>query len=194
MSDRNAVIKKAYMSEEMQQDAVNCATQAMEKYNIETDIAAFIKQKFDKKYNPIWHCIVGRRFGSYVTYETKHFIYFYLGKIAILLFKKAQTNEALPQCNVSFPMLVINAGMPSFQRHRDKKDPALGWCAIVPLGDFTDGDFGLPNLNLRLNVRARDILFLRPYALEHFVYPCKGSWYSLVFVMHQAIIDSATGN
>lgn len=35
MSDRKAVIKNADMSEEMQQDAVDCATQALEKYNIE---------------------------------------------------------------------------------------------------------------------------------------------------------------
>ena len=51
------------------------------------DIAAYIKKEFDKKYNPTWHCIVGRNFGSYVTHETKHFIYFYLGQVAILLFK-----------------------------------------------------------------------------------------------------------
>ena len=61
--------------------------QALEKYNIEKDIAAFIKKEFDKKYNPTWHCIVGRNFGSYVTHETKHFIYFYLGQVAVLLFK-----------------------------------------------------------------------------------------------------------
>lgn len=44
MSDRKAVIKNADMSEDMQQDAVDCATQAMEKYNIEKDIAAYIKK------------------------------------------------------------------------------------------------------------------------------------------------------
>ena len=87
MADRKAVIKNADMSEDMQQDAIDCATQALEKYNIEKDIAAFIKKEFDKKYNPTWHCIVGRNFGSYVTHETKHFIYFYLGQVAILLFK-----------------------------------------------------------------------------------------------------------
>ena len=38
--------------------------QALEKYNIEKDIAAFIKKEFDKKYNPTWHCIVGRNFGA----------------------------------------------------------------------------------------------------------------------------------
>ncbi|KAF4518547.1 hypothetical protein B566_EDAN004291 [Ephemera danica] len=101
MSDRKAVIKNADMAEEMQQDAVDCATQALEKFNIEKDfflrirenvlfmldIAAYIKKEFDKKFNPTWHCIVGRNFGSYVTHETRHFIYFYLGQVAILLFK-----------------------------------------------------------------------------------------------------------
>lgn len=49
MSDlRKAVIKNADMSEDMQQDAVDCATQALEKYNIEKDIAAYIKKEFDK--------------------------------------------------------------------------------------------------------------------------------------------------
>ena len=173
---RKAVIKNSDMSEEMQGDAVDCATQALEKYNIEKDIAAYIKKEFDKKvcwvlgaagagrrrgqcalarlcwrqvavrrrrspsplaspltdaitpaatppppikctlvlrrsrsppppththtqthtkhkhkhtkqHNPTWHCIVGRNFGSYVTHETKHFIYFYLGQVAVLLFK-----------------------------------------------------------------------------------------------------------
>ena len=79
MADRKAVVKNADMSEDMQQDAIDISTQALEKFNIEKDIAAFIKKEFDKKYNPTWHCIVGRNFGSYVTHETKHFIYFYLG-------------------------------------------------------------------------------------------------------------------
>lgn len=35
MSDRKAVIKNADMNEEMQQDAVDFATQALEKFNIE---------------------------------------------------------------------------------------------------------------------------------------------------------------
>lgn len=87
MGDRKAVVKNADMVEDMQQEAVDCATQAMEKFNIEKDIAAYIKKEFDRKYNPTWHCIVGRNFGSYVTHETKHFIYFYLGQVAVLLFK-----------------------------------------------------------------------------------------------------------
>ena len=46
MSDKKAVIKNADMSDEMQQDAVDCAMQAMEKYNIEKDIAAYVKKVY----------------------------------------------------------------------------------------------------------------------------------------------------
>ena len=35
MAERKAVIKNADMTEDMQQDAVDCASQALEKYNIE---------------------------------------------------------------------------------------------------------------------------------------------------------------
>ncbi|KAK3084347.1 hypothetical protein FSP39_011963 [Pinctada imbricata] len=48
MSERKAVIKNADMAEDTQQDPVDCATQALEKYNIEKDIAAFIKRNSTK--------------------------------------------------------------------------------------------------------------------------------------------------
>ncbi len=86
-AERKAVIKNADMSEDMQQDAIDVAAQALENFTIEREIAAFIKKEFDRKYGPTWHCVVGRNYGSYVTHETKHFIYFYLGQVAILLFK-----------------------------------------------------------------------------------------------------------
>ncbi|KAK1334838.1 hypothetical protein QTO34_004408, partial [Cnephaeus nilssonii] len=77
MCDRKAVIKNANMSEEMQQDSVECATQALEKYNIGKDsagrrsihqakparagkdIEAHIKEESDKKYNPIGTALWG---------------------------------------------------------------------------------------------------------------------------------------
>lgn len=85
--DKKAVIKNADMAPAMQEEAIRTSLTALEKFNIEKDIAAYIKKEFDKKFAPTWHCIVGRNFGSYVTHETKHFIYFYLGQVAILLFK-----------------------------------------------------------------------------------------------------------
>ena len=98
--ERKAIIKNSDMTEDMQQDAINVATKAIDSYNIEKDIACYIKKEFDRKHNPTWHCIVGRNFGSYVTHETKHFIYFYLGQIAVLLFKSGQININYSYLNI----------------------------------------------------------------------------------------------
>ena len=75
------------MPEERREKAVEHILKSLESFNTEEQMAQYIKKEFDKKYNPTWHAIVGRNFGSYVTHETKHFIYFYLGQVAILLFK-----------------------------------------------------------------------------------------------------------
>ncbi|EZG68110.1 dynein light chain type 1 [Gregarina niphandrodes] len=81
------VIKNADMPDNMVTEAVQLAQEALEMHGIERDVAAHIKKEFDKRHEPTWHCIVGRNFGSYVSHETRRFIYFYCGHVAILLFK-----------------------------------------------------------------------------------------------------------
>lgn len=63
MSERKAVIKNADMNTDMQEDAVHTAAAGTEKYQVEKDIAAYIKKEFDRKYGSTWHCIVGKHFG-----------------------------------------------------------------------------------------------------------------------------------
>ena len=46
-----------------------------------------IKYEFDERWSPHWHVIVGRSFGSFVTHETKRFLFFYLEDKAIMIFK-----------------------------------------------------------------------------------------------------------
>ncbi|XP_027901958.1 dynein light chain 2, cytoplasmic-like isoform X1 [Vigna unguiculata] len=96
---KKVIIKSADMIPDMQKEAVDIAVAvsfndfplflffAFEKYNVEKDVAEQIKKEFDKRHGPTWHCIVGRNFGSYVTHETNHFVYFYLDQKAVLLFK-----------------------------------------------------------------------------------------------------------
>lgn len=69
--DTNAakvVIKNVDMSEEQQMYAVDTAIAALEKFNMEKDIAAHIKKDFDKQYGATWHAVVGKNFGSFVTH------------------------------------------------------------------------------------------------------------------------------
>ena len=87
MAEKKVVIKSNDMSDEMQHAATELAINALERFQVEKDVAGYIKKEFDRKYNPTWHCVVGRNFGSYVTHETKHFVYFYVGQVAVLLFK-----------------------------------------------------------------------------------------------------------
>jgi len=75
------------MSSSMQRDAVEFATQALKKYKGNKDIAKDIKLAFDKKYKPYWTCIVGRDVGSFLNYDNKRYIRFYLGQVKIVIFK-----------------------------------------------------------------------------------------------------------
>ena len=62
------------------------AREFLEKHNKEEAVANRLKDYFETE-DTAWHCFVGRKFGAYVTHEAKHYIYFYIGQTAILLFK-----------------------------------------------------------------------------------------------------------
>ncbi|KAK7388712.1 hypothetical protein VNO78_23539 [Psophocarpus tetragonolobus] len=73
----------------MQVHAFRCARRtydSLEKFSAK-HIAHNIKKEFDKAYGPVWHCIVGSNFGSFVTHSTGCFLYFAMENLYILLFK-----------------------------------------------------------------------------------------------------------
>lgn len=63
-----AIIKNVDMSDDMQQVAVDVASEALVKFTVEKDIAAHVKKTMDAKYGPTWHAVVGKNYGSYVTH------------------------------------------------------------------------------------------------------------------------------
>ncbi|KER20934.1 hypothetical protein T265_15202 [Opisthorchis viverrini] len=65
MVDRLAKIKCVEMPIEMQEEAVRTANEALDTYSEDYEIAAYLRQRFDKLYKPVWHCFVGRSFGGY---------------------------------------------------------------------------------------------------------------------------------
>ena len=93
------VIKCSDMPEKIQLEAISQGIQAFYRNIPENPedpsesylkIAEEIKKEFDHKYKKAWHCIVGDNFGSFVTHESKTFIFFSIDKISILLFKTAR--------------------------------------------------------------------------------------------------------
>ncbi|ESS64620.1 dynein light chain [Trypanosoma cruzi Dm28c] len=77
----------ADMTKEMQEDARNLVIQAFETETLEYAMASFVKREFQKKYRGLWHCVFGKNFGSFVTHETKGYIYITWGQMSILLWK-----------------------------------------------------------------------------------------------------------
>ena len=75
------------MDPDMEEDVEKQINKAMDSHDKEADISTFMKKHFDQNYGPNWHCCVGKHFASYVTYQAKHYIFFYLGQTAILLYK-----------------------------------------------------------------------------------------------------------
>lgn len=51
------------------------------------DIAAYIKDTFESRFGPTWHCVVGRSFGSRVSYEMQHFILLKIKQTSVMIFK-----------------------------------------------------------------------------------------------------------
>ncbi|GAU32726.1 hypothetical protein TSUD_101470 [Trifolium subterraneum] len=49
---------------EVEKEAFDLATAAFEKHRFDRDVAEEMKNEFDNRYGPSWHCIVGRDFGN----------------------------------------------------------------------------------------------------------------------------------
>lgn len=66
---------------------MDVAQRALANTIVEREVAVFIKKELDETYGHSWHVVVGKNFGSHVTHEVGHFIYFYIGPYAFMIFK-----------------------------------------------------------------------------------------------------------
>jgi dynein light chain LC8-type len=72
---------------EMRSDALAQAQLAVQKFAEEKEIARHLKTHFDAKFSPNWHCVVGKSFANYTSYEAKHHIFFEVPPLFVLLYK-----------------------------------------------------------------------------------------------------------
>lgn len=80
-------IQAADMPMHMQRKALQIASQAVAIYTTEKLIAESIKQDFDAAFEPTWHCIVGRNWGSCVTHSKQCYIRLLYRDLTLLLYK-----------------------------------------------------------------------------------------------------------
>mmetsp|Transcript_20061 Transcript_20061/g.24797 ORF Transcript_20061/g.24797 Transcript_20061/m.24797 type:complete len:109 (-) Transcript_20061:229-555(-) len=86
-SSSRAVIKTSFMPSEMQERAVDITKDAVRDNYTDRDIASSIRTSFQTSYpTSVWHCFVGRDFGTFVSHEASKYIYFYVGQVGVCLF------------------------------------------------------------------------------------------------------------
>ena len=79
---------KILLPTDFSDNAWNAISYAMEFFNTEIQMAQYLRKYFETRIrNSVWHCVIGRKFASFVTHEANHYIYFCIGQTAFLLFK-----------------------------------------------------------------------------------------------------------
>ncbi len=63
-SENQAVIRETDMLQELQQEAANCAYEALKYHTQYVEIARYVRSRFDEVYGPPWSCVVGADFGA----------------------------------------------------------------------------------------------------------------------------------
>ena len=83
-----ADVRECKLSGRIREQVIELARQGIDQSSVQTGIAKFIKTQLDKEFNPSWHVVVGREFGMALSHADDNVMYFYLGTIAILVWKQ----------------------------------------------------------------------------------------------------------
>lgn len=66
---------------------VSQGTLAIQKFKSESEVAKYIKEHFDSKYGPNWHCVVGRHFAHFGSHHAESYSFLHIGQVAVLLYR-----------------------------------------------------------------------------------------------------------
>ncbi|KAI1716656.1 dynein light chain type 1 domain-containing protein [Ditylenchus destructor] len=80
-------VKESDMNAEMTKASVEIVREGLRRFNQDKDVASYLKDAFEHKFGPTWHTVVGKSFGSRVSYEMNHFILLKVNQHTVLIFK-----------------------------------------------------------------------------------------------------------
>lgn len=72
---------------QLRQTVLRFAKEAVAQHSSEYKISEYIKTQLDESDSPCWHCIVGSNYKVHCSYVAKTFMFFYIGKRAITVYK-----------------------------------------------------------------------------------------------------------
>jgi dynein light chain LC8-type len=91
MAGTKAIIKLSVLQRDVEQDVVDCAAEALNRFEEQRSVAQFMKRELDRKYGNTWHVVCGHSFGSFVTHEERSHLYFFIRDVGFLVWR---TNDA----------------------------------------------------------------------------------------------------
>uniref|UniRef100_A0A7E4VCC1 Dynein light chain n=1 Tax=Panagrellus redivivus TaxID=6233 RepID=A0A7E4VCC1_PANRE len=80
-------IKETDMSPDMVKTVVDIVRIARQIHFLDKDVAAHVKDKIEDIYGSPWHVVVGKSFGSRVSYEANYFMLLKINNINVMIFK-----------------------------------------------------------------------------------------------------------
>ncbi|CAH8465484.1 unnamed protein product [Schistosoma turkestanicum] len=87
MENRRALMKSTDMQPPLQKIIVDLCAIATEQYDQERDIASYVKKHMDKYDGGVWHCVLGKNFGCYVSHMDGYFSYLEFQGKSVIVFR-----------------------------------------------------------------------------------------------------------
>ncbi|KAF6775783.1 hypothetical protein AHF37_04697 [Paragonimus kellicotti] len=81
------VLQKTDMSQDLTKEATKRIQELMDQLKDPKRVGSQLKQEFDKMHGRAWHCVVGRDFHSFISYEKGTFLDVACGDYNFILFK-----------------------------------------------------------------------------------------------------------
>ncbi|KAA0189956.1 Dynein light chain LC8-type [Fasciolopsis buskii] len=81
------VLQRSDMKADMRAEVTKLATELWHDMQRPRKVAEELKKYMDSHYKRAWHCIVGRDFNSFISYETGTFMDFMIGDYNFILYK-----------------------------------------------------------------------------------------------------------
>ena len=85
--DNKIEIRNMDITEDMRQEAIRLALVKLSARSTYNECAKTLKEEFDRKYYPSWHCVLGKSYGTAISYEEGNSIYFNINNVSILLWR-----------------------------------------------------------------------------------------------------------
>ena len=82
-----ANLLKSDITDDIKEKAFEMGFLALSKYTAEKEMSEFIKNEFDKLFEPEWQIVIGKDFSVAFSFEIENFVFFQIEDIYFLFYK-----------------------------------------------------------------------------------------------------------